>query len=113
MEYGIEEHQFNPDAWVFELVDGIIGDNYPVPDRMLIKIEQVVKDYLIKEMGGDVKTSTHDLFAVEGGTAAMCYIFDSLVANSLLNPGDKIALMTPIFTPYLEIPHLPHYNLCN
>ena len=48
VEYGIEEHQFNPDAWVFELVDGIIGDNYPVPDRMLIKIEQVVKDYLIK-----------------------------------------------------------------
>ncbi|MGL5086878.1 MAG: aspartate 4-decarboxylase, partial [Clostridium sp.] len=25
-------------------------------------------------------------------------------------PGDKIALMTPIFTPYLEIPHLPNYN---
>lgn len=107
VEYGIEEHQFNPDAWVFELVDGIIGDNYPVPDRMLIKIEQVVKDYLIKEMGGDVKTSTHDLFAVEGGTAAMCCIFDSLKANYLLKPKDKIALFVPIFTPYVEIANLP------
>ena len=40
----------------------------------------------------------------------MCYIFDSLEKNHLLNKDDKIALMTPIFTPYLEIPHLPHYN---
>lgn len=52
-----------------------------------------------------------DVFAVEGGTAAMCYIFDSLVVNNLLKSGDTVALMTPIFTPYLEIPHLPNYNL--
>ncbi|MGL5507913.1 MAG: aspartate 4-decarboxylase, partial [Paraclostridium sp.] len=51
-----------------------------------------------------------DIFAVEGATAAMCYIFDSLMANELLRKGDKIAIMTPIFTPYLEIPHLPRYN---
>ena len=47
-----------------------------------------------------------DLFAVEGGTAAMCYVFTSLVANGVLKRGDTIALGTPIFTPYLEIPHL-------
>ena len=40
----------------------------------------------------------------------MCYIFDSLENNHLLNKGDKIALMAPIFTPYLEIPHLPQYD---
>ena len=34
---------------------------------------------------------TFDLYAVEGGTAAMCYIFKSLKANRLLNPGDTIA----------------------
>ncbi|MBQ8992605.1 MAG: aspartate 4-decarboxylase [Turicibacter sp.] len=107
VEYGILEHQFDADAWVFELVDGIIGDNYPVPDRMLIHLEQVVKDYLIKEMGGNPKTSTHELFAVEGGTAAMCYIFDSLKQNQLLKPKDKIALFVPIFTPYVEIANLP------
>ena len=74
---------------------------------MLVHIEQVVKDYLIKEMGGNPKTSTHDLFAVEGGTAAMCYIFDSLKQNHLLKPKDKIALFVPIFTPYVEIANLP------
>ena len=53
IEYGIREHGFEPDAWVFELVDAIIGDNYPVPDRMLVHIEKIVREYLIKEMGGD------------------------------------------------------------
>ena len=53
IEYGIREHGFEPDDWVFELVDAIIGDNYPVPDRMLVHIEKIVREYLIKEMGGD------------------------------------------------------------
>ncbi|MFS0784028.1 aspartate 4-decarboxylase [Bacillus sp. 1P06AnD] len=110
IEYGIEQHSFDPDGWLFELVDGIIGDNYPVPDRMLVHIEKVVKEYLMKEMGGDPKTDTHNLFAVEGGTAAMCYIFDSLMANRLMKDGDKLALMVPIFTPYVDIPELPRYN---
>nr|WP_207745900.1 aspartate 4-decarboxylase [Clostridium sp. D53t1_180928_C8] len=109
--YGIDNLGFNEDEWIFELADGIIGDNYPVPDRMLIHIEKIVNKYLLKELCGCSQfESKFDVFGVEGGTAAMCYIFDSLEKNHLLNKGDKIALMTPIFTPYLEIPHLPHYN---
>lgn len=110
-DYGINNLGFNEDEWIFELADGIIGDNYPVPDRMLVNIEKLVNKYLLKELCGDIKFENNfDVFGVEGGTAAMCYIFDSLEKNHLLNKGDKIALMTPIFTPYLEIPHLPHYN---
>jgi aspartate 4-decarboxylase len=41
----------------------------------------------------------------------MCYIFKSLKANRLLRPGDTIALGTPIFTPYIEMPHLEDYGL--
>lgn len=109
--YGVEKHDFDEDKWIYELVDGIIGDHYPIPDRMLRLIEKVVYDYIIKEMSGKLPESKmHDLFAVEGGTAAMCYIFDTLSANHLLNKGDHIALMVPIFTPYLEIPHLSRYH---
>ncbi|MGL5753411.1 MAG: aspartate 4-decarboxylase [Paraclostridium sp.] len=111
VDYGIEELGFDPDSWVFELTDAIIGDNYPYPDRMLTHIEEIVKQYLVQEMKYDVtKGGEFDIFAVEGATAAMCYIFDSLMANELLRKGDKVAIMTPIFTPYLEIPHLPRYN---
>lgn len=111
VDLGIIQYGYDEDSWLFELVDGIIGDNYPVPDRMLPRIERVVHDYLIKEMGGEIPDIPyHDLFAVEGGTAAMCYIFDSIMANHLLEKESQIALAVPIFTPYLEIPHLSRYN---
>src|SRR5680860_309788 len=111
LDYGPNNWGFNPDAWIHELVDGIVGDNYPVPDHMLVHLEQVVHAYLIQEMcNNQSPPGKYDLFAVEGGTAAMCYIFDSLLANKLLSKGDKIALMVPTFTPYLEIPHLARYN---
>src|SRR5437762_13366667 len=61
--------------------------------------------------GNPRPSGTFDLYAVEGGTAAMCYIFKSLKANRLLHPGDTIALGTPIFTPYIEMTHLEDYAL--
>ena len=50
VNYGITEMGFNPDEFVHELADGIIGDNYPLPDRMLPHIEKIVHDYLVQEM---------------------------------------------------------------
>lgn len=111
-EYGLKKHNFDPDSWAFELAEGIVGDQYPSPVRMLKHPEVIVHDYLIQEMCGNKpqRSGKYDLFAVEGGTAAMCYIFDSLVENRLLKRGDKIALGVPTFTPYLEIPELARYD---
>jgi aspartate 4-decarboxylase len=79
---------------------------------MLAHAEQVVHEYLMQAMCGMPRPpGRFDLFATEGGTAAICYIFRSLKANRLLQPGDRIALGTPIFTPYLEIPQLEDYGL--
>jgi aspartate 4-decarboxylase len=111
LEHGVSRLGFDPDAFVHELTDSIIGDNYPVPDRMLVHCERIVHEYLAQEMcDRSPPRGRFDLFAVEGGTAAMCYIFDSLVQNGLLKKGDTIALATPVFTPYLEIPHLDRYQ---
>ena len=110
--FTIEAFGFEPDAFVHELVDSIIGDNYPVPDRMLVHNERIVHEYLMWAVCGKPRPAgKFDLYAVEGGTAAMCYIFKSMKANRLLHPGDTIALGTPIFTPYLELPHLEDYGL--
>jgi aspartate 4-decarboxylase len=110
--FAIKTFGFEPDAFVHELVDSIIGDNYPVPDRMLVHNERIVHEYLAWAMCGNPRPAgKFDLYAVEGGTAAMCYIFKSMKANRLLHPGDTIALGTPIFTPYLELPHLEEYGL--
>jgi len=106
-DYGVRKLGFQPDKFIWELTDAVIGDNYPVPDRMLVHCERIVREYLVKEMcDGRAPEGKFDLFAVEGGTAAMAYIFHSLIVNKVLHRGDTIALGTPIFSPYLEIPHL-------
>ena len=110
LDYGTSELGFDADAFTHELVDAIIGDNYPEPDRMLVHAEQVVHRYLVKTMCNDrPPKGSFKLFAVEGGTAAMCYVFKSLFENRILHQGDTIALGVPIFTPYIELPRLGDY----
>ncbi|MDQ1080604.1 bifunctional aspartate transaminase/aspartate 4-decarboxylase [Pseudoroseomonas cervicalis] len=98
--------------FLHEMVEGVLGGVYPEPPRMLRLSEQIVKQYLVREMvGGSVSGEGIDLFALEGGTAAMTYIFDSLQKNGLVAKGDKVAIGLPVFTPYIEIPELDTYAL--
>lgn len=98
--------------FLYEMCEGILACNYPVPDRMLRVSEKIVKQYIRREMiGTHPFQGDFDLFAVEGGTAAMTYLFHSMRVNHLLRPGDTIALGKPIFTPYIEIPELEEFNL--
>ena len=109
--YMLMEHAVAPNELVHEWAESVVGDQYPVPDRILKYTETIVQDYLNQEMcDNNPPEGKFDLFATEGGTAAMCYIFDSLQENYLLNKGDSIALMVPVFTPYIEIPELDRYD---
>jgi aspartate 4-decarboxylase len=102
---------FEPDRFVHELADGVLGGHYPSPARMLEHCERVVRAYLARELcAGRPPAGRFELFATEGAAAGMRYVFESLVHNRLLAPGDRIALGTPIFTPYLEIPRLAEYG---
>jgi aspartate 4-decarboxylase len=109
--YMTVEHDIKGDELIHEWAESILGNQYPVPDRILNCTEIAVRDYIAQELcDGRPPQGEIDLFATEGGTAAMCYIFDSLQQNRLLERGDQIALMTPVFTPYIEIPKLYRYN---
>ncbi len=112
-QFAISTYSLVGDELMVEWVDGILGDNYPVPDRMLTNAETIVHAYLMQEMsaGQNPPEGNFDIFAVEGGTAAMVYIFNSLKSNGFLKAGDTIALGTPIFTPYTEMPELKDYDL--
>ncbi|WP_439080878.1 bifunctional aspartate transaminase/aspartate 4-decarboxylase [Streptomyces sp. WL006] len=112
VDLAVKRFGFERDAFVHELADASIGDNYPVPDRILPHTEQIVRGYLADEMFDHrpPEGQTLSLFATEGGTAAMCYVFDSLLKNGILDRGDRIALMVPVFTPYVEIPELDTYD---
>ncbi|MCE5215014.1 MAG: bifunctional aspartate transaminase/aspartate 4-decarboxylase [Methanobacterium sp.] len=112
VQYGIEDLKFDPDAWIHELVTGTIGDFYPEPDRIRPYAEKIIHTFLIKFLCNNQKElGKYDLFATEGGTGGIKYVFDSLFENNLIHKGDKIAIGSPIFTPYLEIPRLSNYEL--
>ncbi len=100
------------DDLLFELTNGIIGDYYPEPSRCLTNTEKILNEYIESTLfnGKQIESGT-DIFPTEGGSAAMCYVFHSLNHNRILKPGDKIAIGTPIFTPYLEIPDVNNYGL--
>lgn len=112
VEFAITKFDFEPDAFMHELTDSIIGENYPVPNRALHHNEIVTQEYLMWAMcAGHRPDVKFDLYPVEGGAAAMCYVFKALKNQRLLNAGDTIALGTPIFPPYLEMPELEDYGL--
>lgn len=110
--YMVDTLKADRNELVYEWADAIIGDQYPTPPRILKYTEAAIQPYLAQEMGHRAPDggSKFDLFATEGGTAGMCYVFDSLQANHLLKKGDKIALMAPLFTPYIEIPQLDRFD---
>lgn len=112
LSYVRDQLGLSASAFLHEMVEGILGCNYPVPPRMLKLSEEIVRHYIVKEMiGGFIPPGSVDLFAVEGGTAAMTYIFNTLKQNGLVKRGDKVAIGMPVFTPYIEIPELDEYGL--
>ena len=111
LRYSTRQLGFHPDSVVHELADAVLGDHYPEPVRMLAHAERIVHEYLIDRVcGGKRPRSGFDLFATEGATGGICYLFDCLVNNGLLAPGDRVALGLPIFTPYVEVPRLERYR---
>lgn len=112
LSYVRDQLGLSASAFLHEMVEGILGCNYPVPPRMLVISEEIVRHYVVKEMiGGFLSADAIDIFAVEGGTAAMTYIFNTLKQNGIVKRGDKVAIGMPVFTPYIEIPELDEYGL--
>jgi aspartate 4-decarboxylase len=78
---------------------------------MLAHLEQIIERYLVAVTGSEPgPPGRFHVFATEGGAAAMAYVFRTLQENDLVAPGDRIAIATPIFTPYLQIPVLEDFG---
>ncbi len=111
LSYVEDQMGLNQKEVLIEMLNAYLGSNYPVPPRSLVNTEKIIKKYLKKEMCNNFLDSEFDVFPTEGGTAAMAYIFNTMRSNKLMKKKDKVALITPIFTPYLEIPGLPEFDL--
>ena len=82
----IEPFDEDKEMWLDAMLDYVIGDNYPNPVRCLKACEQPIKAYLNQELFSS-EAQPFDIFAVEGGTAGICYLFDTLANNYLLEKG--------------------------
>jgi aspartate 4-decarboxylase len=109
------------DDFAYDLFISIIGCFYPDPPRIQNFLEPVLVEYFekkiyrpkkpLKEICDNVLKLKIKVMPTEGCAAAILYVLNSLKYNGLVLPGDSIAIMTPIFSPYLEIPNLRNYDL--
>ena len=112
LSYAFDHLNIQKEDLLHEMSIAFLGCLYPMPPRMLPLTERLVKNYLSHELcGTGVKSDIFDCFATEGATASMTYLFSTLKHNGLVVPKDKVAIITPIFSPYLEIPLIPEFDL--
>ena len=115
LEREAKKAKLRPNAIFHDVVMSHLGCFYPSPPRIQPHVSLVCKNFMFNLMFGGrqtpEKSSNYEFFVTEGAAAGILYIFNTLHINGLLNPGDKIALITPIFSPYLEMPSLERYRL--
>ena len=112
LDYG-ESLGFDADEFVYELTDGIIGDHYPGPDRICVHVEQILREYLADELleGDAARRATGTCSRSRAAPRRSATSSTRSRRTSCSDPGDRVALMVPAFTPYLEIPRLDRYGL--
>lgn len=104
----------NTNQNIHDCILSLNGCFYPSPPRIQQHLEKVVKEFMYNLMfRHTTQESPHnyEYFATEGAAAGILYVFNTLSQNELLKHGDTIAIITPIFSPYLEMPKLKQYGL--
>lgn len=100
---------------IHNFIISLIGCFYPSPPQIQPSTQKIVEkfmfDLIFKNKSINEKPENFEYFVTEGAAAGILYVFNSLSTNGLLNPKDKIAIITPIFSPYLEMPKLKQYDL--
>jgi aspartate 4-decarboxylase len=115
------EQKKNYNDMLHDLLLSTIGCFYPVPPQLQPHLNFISQDFMYNlvmgsskggnEEGHKLKPSDFEFFATEGAAAGILYVFNTLKENFFLKEGDTIAIITPIFSPYLEMPRLADYDL--
>ena len=80
LKYAEKEFNIPSDDLVYELADNALGAFYPSPPRCSVQTEKIVRAYIADVLCPHDKLphGKFDIFATEGATAAMIYVFNSL-----------------------------------
>lgn len=109
------EKNTNKNKIVYDVILSMMGCFYPSPPQIQPHLNSISKmfmyDLIFNNKKTDEKREDYEYFATEGAAAGILYVFNTLHINGLLKHGDTIAVITPIFSPYLEMPLLKRYKL--
>lgn len=104
-----------PNFIIRDVIISILGCFYPEPPQIQphlpLLVEKFMFDLVYRNKVSNETPEKYEYFATEGAAAGILYVFNTLSINKLLNPGDSIAIITPIFSPYLEMPKMKAYGL--
>lgn len=115
-----KKQKIDSNSIIYDVVKSSLGCYYPVPPQIQPHLSVVAQHFLYElatdsatgnEPGYKMSESDFECFATEGAAAGILYVFNTMKENYLLLPKDKIAIITPIFSPYLEMPSLSDYDL--
>jgi len=98
-----------------DIVLSTIGAFYPNPPQIQPHLNIIADTYMRRlifdKNTNAIPASGFTYFACEGAAAGILYTFNTLRNNHLMMPGDHIGIITPIFSPYLEMPKMHEYGL--
>lgn len=105
IHFAVDRFGFDPDLFVHELADSVLGSTCAEAARILPYNEVVARAHLQGTLGGGGTwpTGRLDLVATEGASAALSCLFRALRTNRLLRPGDRVAIGTPVPPSHKEI----------
>ncbi len=104
IHFAVDRFGFDPDRFVHELADSVLGSTCAEAARILPHNEVVARAHLQATLGGGTWPAGRlDLVATEGASAALSCLFRTLRTNRLLRPGDRVAIGTPVPPSYKEI----------
>lgn len=115
----LEEKAINqnidPNHIIHSIILSSLGCFYPSPPQRQPFIPLIAKKFMYKLVFGTKETTekpeNYEFNPTEGAAAGILYVFNTLHINDLLSSGDTIAIITPIFSPYLEMPKLAAYDI--
>jgi len=108
-------NEYSVNFILHDFVLSTIGAFYPSPPRIQPHLGIAAREFLYNlvtangklKFVNNLRIDDFDCFPTEGAAAAILYIFNTFKENFLLRRNAKIALITPIFSPYLELPDDP------
>ncbi len=98
--------ELSPGRWPSDIIGALTaaatGAYYPTPPTLDF-VKPVANRYLAHLFGNSLIGETFDVYLDNGATAAFSRVVSTMSRNRLINPGDKVAMVSPLYEPMKDL----------